>query len=69
MVGFLLRATFGTVVLGLVGYVAVTVPVGRRTVFEHAIAIARTQPARDFAEDVGAAARVAAERVRMSLDR
>ncbi len=67
MVGWLIRATFGTVVLALVGYVTVAIPVGRRTLFEHVAEIARTQPAQELASDVEATAAAAYLRVRARL--
>jgi hypothetical protein len=41
----------GSVCLLCVGYVFFFVPVGRRTLFEHAWRIAQTEPARELAED------------------
>lgn len=68
MIGWLLRATFTTVILGAVGYLIVSVPIGRRTLFEHGLAIYRTQPAQELAEDVGEAASAAVARVKGSLE-
>jgi len=67
MVSWLLRATLSTVALAIVGYVAVAVPVGRRTLFEHASEIARTQPAQELAEDVESTATAAFEQARARL--
>ncbi len=67
MIGWLVRATFGTILLGVVGYVAVTVPVGRRTLFEHGLQIVRTQPAQELAEDLRSTAGIAVDRARASL--
>ena len=67
MVGWLLRATFSTVVLAMMAYVVVTVPLGRRTLFEHASEIARTRPAQELASDVETAAARALSRARERL--
>lgn len=67
MVGWLVRATCSTVVLAILGYVIVAIPVGRRTLFEHASEIARTQPAQELATDVGTTAAAAYSRVRARL--
>ncbi len=67
MVGWLLRATFSTVALALVAYAVVAVPVGRRTLFEHASAISKTRPAQELATDVEAAAATAFEKARARL--
>jgi hypothetical protein len=52
MIGWLLRATFTTVVLSALAYVVIAVPVGRRTLLEHGTAIANTEPARELVDDV-----------------
>lgn len=67
MVGWLLRATFSTIALALAAYVVIAVPVGRRTLFEHASEIAKTQPAQELASDVEDAASTAIERARTRL--
>lgn len=54
-------------VFGVVSYAVIAVPIGRRTLFEHALHIARTKPAQELAEDVGAAAGAAVERARTAL--
>lgn len=69
MIGWLLRATFATVLLGALGYFVTCVPVGRRTLFEHGLEIARTPPAQELAEDVGQAATSAYDRVKVSLEK
>jgi hypothetical protein len=67
MVGWLLRATVSLFVLGVFSYAVVAVPIGRRTLFEHGVHIARTKPAQELAEDVGVAAGAAVERARTAL--
>jgi hypothetical protein len=69
MIGWLIRATFGTILMGVAGYAFVAVPVGRRTMFEHVLAISQTQPAQEMADDVKATAGEAVDRVRASLDK
>jgi hypothetical protein len=68
MIGWLLRATFATIVMGLLGYFVVSVPIGRRTLFEHGLEISRTPPAQQLADDVGEAATSAYQRVKVALD-
>jgi hypothetical protein len=48
-------------------YTVVAVPIGRRTLFEHAVHIARTRPAKELAEDVSAATSDAIDRARTAL--
>ncbi|MFT3922638.1 MAG: hypothetical protein QM778_08905 [Myxococcales bacterium] len=48
MIGWLLRATCATVLLGALGYLVVAVPLGRRTLFEHGVQISRTEPAQNW---------------------
>jgi hypothetical protein len=67
MVGWLLRATLSLIVLGVFAYTMVAVPIGRRTLFEHATNIARTKPAKELAEDVSTAADGAIDRARTAL--
>jgi hypothetical protein len=67
MIGWLLRATVSLVMLGLCAYAVVAVPVGRRTLLEHGIEIARTRPARELAQDVETAAGAAVDRARTAL--
>lgn len=67
MIGWLVRATVGTVILGVTGYTIVAVPVGRRTLFEHGVAIFHTQPAQELAEDLSGAAAEAVDQVRSRL--
>jgi hypothetical protein len=69
MLGLLVRATVGTVVLGLLGYTIVMVPIGRRTLFEHGVQILRTQPAQELVQDLHNEAEHAVERVRTTLAR
>ncbi len=67
MVGWLIRATLGTLLLASVGYVVLAVPVGRRTLFEHATQISRTRPAQELATDVADVAAAAYQRARAQL--
>lgn len=67
MIGWLLKATVSLIILGLCCYVVVAVPLGRRTLFEHGLQIAKTKPARELAEDVGSAASAAVDRARTAL--
>ncbi len=67
MISWLLRATCVTVLLGAVGYLVVAVPLGRRTLFEHGLEIARTEPAQDLASDVRDAAEKAVGRVKQAV--
>ncbi len=67
MVGWLLRATFSTVILGLAAYVVIAVPIGRRTLLEHATEISKTRPAQELASDVESAAATAIERAKVQL--
>lgn len=69
MIGWLVRATCTTVVLGVLGYFVVAVPVGRRTLFEHGLEIYRTQPAQELATDVGDAAQTAYQRVVKAVEK
>jgi hypothetical protein len=69
MISWLLRATVSVVLLGAVGYLVVAVPVGRRTIFEHGMEIARTRPAQELASDLGTAAEAAIERVKAVASR
>jgi hypothetical protein len=48
----LVRRLFGLACFLLVGYAAITVPVGRRTAWGHLVAIFTTPPAREAAEDI-----------------
>jgi hypothetical protein len=48
-------------------YTIVAVPIGRRTLFEHGVNIARTRPAKELAEDVGSATSEAIDRARTAL--
>ena len=54
-------------VLGVFAYAVVAVPIGRRTLFEHGVHIAKTKPAQELAEDVEAAAGAAVERAKTAL--
>lgn len=67
MIGWLLRATFSLILLGALAYGVVAVPIGRRTLFEHGVNIARTRPAMELAEDVSSAATAAIDRARTAL--
>jgi hypothetical protein len=67
MIGWLLRATVSLLVLGLCAYTVVAVPIGRRTLFEHGIHIARTKPAKELADDVATAAAAAVDRARTAF--
>jgi hypothetical protein len=67
MIGWLLRATVSLVVLGLCAYAVVAVPIGRRTLLEHGVEIARTRPAKELAQDVESAAGAAVDRARTAL--
>jgi hypothetical protein len=67
MVGWLLRATFGVILFGALAYVVVAVPIGRRTLFEHGVKIARTRPAKELAEDVSTATSGAIDRAKTAL--
>jgi hypothetical protein len=68
MIGWLVRATIGTILLGVAGYVVVAVPVGRRTLFEHGLEIVRTRPAQELGEDLRTTANGAIDRARASLE-
>jgi hypothetical protein len=48
----LLRRVFGLACFLLVAWAAVSVPVGRKTAWGHAVAIFTTEPARQAAEDI-----------------
>jgi hypothetical protein len=52
MVFGLVRRVFGLACFFLVTYAAITVPVGRRTAWGHAVAIFTAPPAREAAEDL-----------------
>lgn len=69
MVSWLLRATLSVTIFAALGYFVIAVPVGRKTLFEHTLAIAKTRPARELAEDVQQAASDTAEKVREGLKR
>jgi hypothetical protein len=67
MLGWLLRATLSLIIFGLLAYTVIAVPIGRRTLLEHALNIARTAPAKELAEDVGSATSGAIDRARTAL--
>ena len=67
MIGWLVRATVSLLVFGLCAYAVVAVPVGRRTLLEHGVEIAKTRPARELAQDVENAASAAVDRARTAL--
>jgi hypothetical protein len=67
MATWLVKATFSVILFGLLAYCVVAVPIGRRTLFEHGVNIARTRPAKELAEDVGAATSEAIDRARTAL--
>lgn len=67
MLGWLLKATLGVILFGLLAYCVVAVPIGRRTLFEHGVNIARTRPAKELAEDVSASTRGAIDRAKTAL--
>lgn len=67
MVTWLLRATFSVILFGAIAYGVVAVPIGRRTLFEHGVNIARTRPAKELAEDVSSATTGAIDRARTAL--
>src|SRR5688572_11257168 len=69
MLGWLVRATVGTIVLGLVGYTVIAVPIGRRTLFEHGVEIFHTRPAQELVEDLHTASSQAVDRMRSSLSK
>jgi hypothetical protein len=62
----LVRRLFSLACLLLVGYAAITVPVGRRTAWGHLVAIFTTPPAREAAEDIE---NIAAGALRMKASR
>jgi hypothetical protein len=67
MVGWLLKATFSVILVGVLSYVVVAVPIGRRPLLEHVVRIAQTKPAKELAEDVGSATSSAVDRARTAL--
>jgi hypothetical protein len=67
MVTWLLRATFSVILFGALAYGVVAVPIGRRTLLEHGVNIARTRPAKELAEDVSSATSGAIDRARTAL--
>jgi hypothetical protein len=67
MIGWLVKATFSVILLGLLAYTVVAVPIGRRTLFEHGLNICRTKPAKELAEDVSSATSDAIDRARTAL--
>jgi hypothetical protein len=67
MLGWLMRATLSLIIFGLVAYTVVAVPIGRRTLLEHGLNIARTAPAKELAEDVGSATSGAIDRARTAI--
>ncbi len=52
MLGNLVRRLVNLVVLALAGYAFFALPVGRRTPWQHVVAIFSTPPAHEAAEDV-----------------
>ncbi len=52
MVSGLIHRMISGVILMLALYAAITVPIGRRTMWGHLVAIFSTQPARDAAHDL-----------------
>ena len=67
VIGWLVKATFSVILMGVLAYSVVAVPIGRRTLFEHGVNIARTKAAQELAEDVGAATRAAIDRALRAL--
>jgi hypothetical protein len=67
MLGWLFRLTTSLIIFGLLAYMVVAVPIGRRTLLEHASSIARTKPAEELTEDVRSATTGALERARTAL--
>ncbi len=67
MIGWLVKATFSVILLGLLAYTVVAVPIGRRTLFEHGVNISKTRPAKELAEDVSSATTDAIDRARTAL--
>jgi hypothetical protein len=59
----------GAVCLGCVGYVVFFVPVGERTLFQHARRIAATEPAQELQRDATQTARTLGARVADELER
>ena len=59
----------GTVCLACVGYVYFFVPVGQRTLFEHTMRIAATEPAQEFGRDATSTAQTLGAHVLGEIDR
>lgn len=68
MLSRLVVRAFELLLVVLAAYTVVCVPVGRRTLFEHALAIFSTEPAHEAAADVRAAANDAKGRALGALD-
>lgn len=62
-------AVIGTVCLACVGYVYFFVPVGQRTLFEHTMRIAATEPAQELGRDATTTAQTLGAHVLSELDR
>jgi hypothetical protein len=63
----LIKWLFWAVALGVFCWFGATVPIGRRTLFGHFAAIARTQEAKDLADGTKEEAERVAKRVRSDL--
>lgn len=63
----LIRFVISCLVLSAVVWFAVTVPLGKRTLFGHLLRIAKTEEARDLAQGAGSSAKEVAKRVREEI--
>lgn len=63
MIGFLLKVAFNCLLLACGVYVVFFVPLGERTIYQHLAAIAATEPAQEFASEIGDLASQAQEGV------
>lgn len=69
MIRRLVESVIGTVCLACVGYVYFFVPVGRRTLFEHTMRIAATEPAQELGRDAATTAHTLEAHVLGEIDR
>lgn len=63
-----INGAISAVCLACVGYVSFFVPIGHRTLFEHAVLIWRTEPAQELQRDATATAQVWGEHVASEIE-
>ena len=64
----MLRFLFSLIMLAVLAYFATTVPLGKRTLWGHLVAIFRTEEAKDLVDGTKDEARKLADRLRQGLE-